>query len=342
METLSKVKTLIGEHYDEPLQYKLDSNSADINSGLGTSYIQKGMVLRNGKPSLQKDTGKALYHLTKAISLDSSNSHYWANLSCYYYYRDNISAAYSSSLKALQLDSSIELNWHGVGRIFMNLETYEQAIPYFEKAVQLNPDFTQCYFDLAFAYEALDLIPQAIYYYNIVAREAPSYYVVYTRMANIYLRYGEYKEAKYFFKKSYEIDSNNLSNISNMAIVSAYLKDFTTGDKYIGKLEKLNLTKNTFIYRPLGAYYLKSKNIEKAKYWLHKALRIESHNPEIPYCLASAYSIEKNKAQAIKYLIQTSKMSNEVVNHAKTDVSFQWMWEDSEFKMAFSSSSKLR
>lgn len=101
-----------------------------------------------------------------------------------------------------------------------------------------------------------------------------------SRLGNLYLESGFVNEAKKFFEKAYELDSENLENTINMVKVNFLAGNFDLTEMLLLQAEISH--PNSFeVFNNLGQVYLVSGQIKKSEEYFRKAEVIDSTNYDV-------------------------------------------------------------
>ena len=193
------------------------------------------------------DFNNANNYYRKSLELDNTNFDSNFNIGILNYKKKNFKEAekiFANLSKKFAENKDI---FYNLGVIKYEMGLYKEAIKYFEKALNLNDKFYFAQHHLAECYEKLN---------------------------NIDLAIGNYIKAEVINLYKFNNTLNNLGNIF------LKLKKYDQSEKYF--LNALNYQGNAqVIYNNLAVLYLEILNVDKAYYFLEKAINLDKNNTKI-------------------------------------------------------------
>jgi len=193
------------------------------------------------------DFNNANNYYRKSLELDSTNFDTNFNIGILNYKKKNFKEAEKIFVNLSKKFAENKDIFYNLGVIKYEMELYKEAIKYFEKALNLNDKFYFAQHHLAECYEKLNNIDLAIENY------------IKAEVINLY---------KF---------NNTLNNLGNIFLK---LKKYAQSEKYF--LNALNYQGNAqVIYNNLAVLYLEILDVDKAYYFLEKAINLDKKNIKI-------------------------------------------------------------
>ncbi len=217
-------------------------------------YFLKGQNLffRKGYENVKN----AIILFNKAIEIDSTFAHAYADVAISYYMLDFLQKEkkYADSInkysdQALLYDPKLPQSLMAKAFFYMETDEFELAIPYLEKALEYNPNSSLIINTLADFYTRY--IPNTKKYLeyalkgiqlDIASEDSANVSITYLTLANAFVQSGFIDEAEMYINRSIEYDSTN--------IYSAYVKPYIL--------------------------YAKDKNLPELNKWLVKVLQMDT------------------------------------------------------------------
>ena len=193
------------------------------------------------------DFNNANNYYRKSLELDNTNFDSNFNIGILNYKKKNFKEAEKIFVNLSKKFTENKDIFYNLGVIKYEMGLYKEAIKYFEKALNLNDKFYFAQHHLAECYEKLN---------------------------NIDLAIGNYIKAEVINLYKFNNTLNNLGNIF------LKLKKYDQSEKYF--LNALNYQGNAqVIYNNLAVLYLEILNVDKAYYFLEKAINLDKNNTKI-------------------------------------------------------------
>ena len=193
------------------------------------------------------DFNNANNYYRKSLELDNTNFDTNFNIGILNYKKKDFKEAEKIFVNLSKKFTENKDIFYNLGVIKYEMELYKEAIEYFEKALNLNDKFYFAQHHLAECYEKLNNIDLAIRNY------------IKAEVINLY---------KF---------NNTLNNLGNIFLK---LKKYDQSEKYF--LNALNYQGNAqVIYNNLAVLYLEILNVDKAYYFLEKAINLDKKNTKI-------------------------------------------------------------
>ncbi len=223
------------------------------------------------------DFNNANNYYRKSLELDNTNFDTNFNIGILNYKKKNFKEAEKIFVNLSKKFAENKDIFYNLGVIKYEMELYKEAIKYFEKALNLNDKFYFAQHHLAECYEKLNNIDLAIENY------------IKAEVINLY---------KF---------NNTLNNLGNIFLK---LKKYAQSEKYF--LNALNYQGNAqVIYNNLAVLYLEILDVDKAYYFLEKAINLDKKNIKIFSRLIST-SLYLNKD--INYYKKISEEFGDIVS----------------------------
>jgi len=225
----------------------LAPNSDEVNRNLGSAYLRAGLkneAIEAYKKAIQAgpyywrnyedlgdayndlgDYDRALVSLQRVIELAPDISLGYQDVGTVYFNQGKFVEALPYELKALSITPNPTL-YANIGTIYFYLGRYAEAVPMFEKAVALNPNTEWFTGNLADGYrwngqreKSLQTYDKAIALSYKELQVNPKDAVVMGDLAGYYAKKGDTSQALEWLNRARAIDPNNVSLISQAAIV---------------------------------------------------------------------------------------------------------------------------
>ena len=223
------------------------------------------------------DFNNANNYYRKSLELNNTNFDANFNIGILNYKKKNFKEAEKIFVNLSKKFTENKDIFYNLGVIKYEMELYKEAIKYFEKALNLNDKFYFAQHHLAECYEKLNNIDLAIENY------------INAEVINLY---------KF---------NNTLNNLGNIFLK---LKKYDQSEKYF--LNALNYQGNAqVIYNNLAVLYLEILDVDKAYYFLEKAINLDKKNIKIFSRLIST-SLYLNKD--INYYKKISEEFGDIVS----------------------------
>lgn len=234
---------------------RLIINNIDNESKNDTRDMVKGLLeLSIG------ERDKALVLFEKAYSYNPKNK--WLNLELFYFHleQDDISA-WKHLENALKIDSGFSEALIAKALYLDPVENCEEIIRDLSKIPESYKDYQVSYL-LGLANINLGNTPKSLQLLekSISIKETSNTYLSLAVLHNDYI--DDNAKAKYFFKKSIEIDSNNIFAITAYAWFLHDSSDYINSETFFLKL--LDIDRSQEVYNQVIQFYLSMQNFKNA------------------------------------------------------------------------------
>jgi tetratricopeptide (TPR) repeat protein len=98
--------------------------------------------------------------------------------------------------------------YNNLGNVYFVMGQYQKALDAYKNALQVFPEYSRAHDNMGLAYEALREWDLAIEAYKSSIQFAPEYPLSYLHLANLYLKFKQYGEAREMVLKAMEVDKN--------------------------------------------------------------------------------------------------------------------------------------
>ena len=210
--------------------------------------------------------------------------------------------------KAIKINPNFFGAMDRMARLYLSLNNQKQSILYFKKVVKVNPTFPS-YSDLIFAYGHFNLYEEAMSNLNKVLEMFPNMHPeIYSRMANIYLRKKDYKEAVHYYQRAIDLKPGLIQAHYNLGSIYSILKNPQKSEDYFQKTLSLN-PKHALAHFGLGNIFIESNQIQSAISEYKMALKINpDHMPS--YANMGNAQMELGKLDRARKTYETALLKN--------------------------------
>ncbi len=209
------------------------------------------------------DYSNAIREYQNILKTDSMVAGCWYNIGECYSAQEQFDNALKNYYKALRIRPNDSIIHYTIGLTYSKMHEWKASISFLKNAIDLNyiPN-VEIYFQIGSNYLFINKLDSAKKYlikaYNIDSNNL----LVLTNLAYCYLNDLPNKSCEYF-NKAYQIDSLNYQTINNLGY-SYYLCDSLNKSIFFFEKSKLLNPDNSYVYRNIGLYYMKKNNKTKA------------------------------------------------------------------------------
>lgn len=245
------------------------------------------------------------------------------------------------------------ITWFSVATYYMTMKKIQEARKYYSKSLILEPSFASAWLGFVHTFAIEGEQDQALAAYSTAARFFPGNHLPNLFLGMQYMSLNNYGLAEEYFTLSYDICPHDPLLLNEMGVLYFKKQDYEKSKKFLNKAveqtKELNPTartaisiqmnlahtyrklgeidraikyfkyvledseKDSDIYLTLGFLYLKTKQLEKAIFYLHKALALKPKNSAAQELLLHA--LELNVVLAIDDdhpLVVSSKIQDDI------------------------------
>lgn len=231
------------------------------NSNISFAHVNLATeFLSNGK------TDSALYHLNKAIEIDSNDHTALFNRASIYITIKQHKNAYNDLIKIIQHgDVKYKyLSYITLGKEYEKQKHDSIALDLYSKAITLDSNMIYAYI----------------------------------QRGNLYIKANMLENAKKDFLKAYSIDSNNIELYNNLAWLYIQEGNYSLSEKYLKNISNQDKL-NDFSYNIMGQVEMMKGNIELAINYFNNAIILNPNNFEAYLNRGFAYAKRGNFQEAI-------------------------------------------
>ncbi len=164
------------------------------------------------------DFDNSIDRFLRAISLDSSRDHYYANLGGAYYARGQTDAAIRAYRSALDLKPDRAESHNNLGNAFLESGDLSLAIHHLEIAVQTNPNRPEFHTNLGIAYEKFQRISESIAAHQRAIELKPDFAAAYTNLGTVFEKSDRLDEALAAHQRAIELQPNYADAHNNLSV----------------------------------------------------------------------------------------------------------------------------
>jgi len=203
--------------------------------------------------------------------------------------------------KATELNPWSFSDYFNLGRVYQFAKQFKQAVGAYLSALELKPEHIGANFGAGQAYYQLNDANNALVYGKRASRINPSLSEVQKFLGDVYESQGAYEEAVSSYKRSLELDSNDVNVMVALAVV--YLR--TSRESSSNELLRAALAiqpDNNVAEQYLGYTELQLGEVDKAIDSYKKAIEIEKKDWQAYRGLGVAYMLKgiKTRQKALK------------------------------------------
>ncbi|MGV8057125.1 MAG: tetratricopeptide repeat protein [Smithellaceae bacterium] len=221
--------------------------------------------------------------------------------------------------------------WIDKGVAFMNVENYEGALSAFNNAVEIDPASSSTYIYLGGVLNALGDYGQAVTKLNRATDLDPKNPWIYLHRAGSYMMLGNYQQAYLDAEKAISLDVTMAYAYAIRGWAYSCLGNL---DRALADLNKsLQMDPNNplvYIFRAWA--YNAQGNKRLALNDFNKSLNIAPNNSIVLWNIAAFHVLSGEKEKSLQELGKAVRMNSALKKLAKTNASFQLLWNDTEFK----------
>jgi tetratricopeptide (TPR) repeat protein len=261
---------------------------ADLYNTTGNQYFDKNDYILAGT------------YYERAISLDRSQSVYYANLGLTRYNIHMYTEAISAYKKALTIDPTNGSHLNGLGNVYYITGQFKEAAESYQKAIDAKPDVAVYRSNLGLALSYQDKFAEAVDAYNSALLYDSENADTYNDLGVVLYKTGEYEKAIRQYIHAVEKDPDQAVYHSNLALAYRDSEQFDKAVSSYTRAIELN-PKNANYYNDLAiVYYNNGKYVEAISNY-KRAIEL---NPTLPVFYANtglAYRDAEQFKEAIRW-----------------------------------------
>lgn len=304
---------------------KLFEKGIKFNPNNSSFYVSLGDAYYNSK-----NEDKAIEEYLKSIEIDKNTEGYGKLISIYWDKKDN-DKIIEISEKLIKDKQDFVLSYLWLGAAYIDKKEVEKGINSIKKAIEIDPKFIPAYNSLGIAYRAGKEFDKAIIEFNKAIKLDSNYLDAIINLGDTYYQQKQYKEALETYQKGLELDQYNKDIHFLVGNVYSDMQEYPKAEE---SLQKSILMDSNFLdaRNNLGNIYLKQKKIDNALSEFQAIIKIDKNYATAYYNIACSYSLLNKKEKSLEFLKQSILLNKEFKELAKTDVDFDNIKNDKEFK----------
>lgn len=227
----------------------------------------------------------------------------YVNLGNLYSALEDYENAIDNYNKALEFDK-LDVNiYYNIGILNLKQNNYFSALENFKKAVQVTPSNIELNLLVARTYLLMNQRNNAIITYSRIIEQFPHEVMPYFELATLYYKLSKYKDAQYYYNKilALEPPQDILYKVYlNLGVIADTLKEYDNALQLLKKAYSLKPV-DPYVNYNIGIVYQHTGNIEKAKEYFKRTLRLKSDNTiraSTHLALGNCYYMENDKKRA--------------------------------------------
>jgi protein O-mannosyl-transferase len=186
-------------------------NSAKANLLYGSLLSEQALKERD-KDKLEK----AIHHLKKATSIVPAYSLAWENLGVLYYFKGDLSSAFSCLDTAILKDSLNGKPYFDKAVIYESLDSMAEAEKFYVLSLKKDPAYIPCYLKLMNLYEKQKKSNKALAVGMVGAKQEKRSDLIYSELTRLALLKGDTLKAIDFSEKAVAINPKNPARIQTL------------------------------------------------------------------------------------------------------------------------------
>jgi tetratricopeptide (TPR) repeat protein len=175
---------------------EMDPENEGLHNTIGLTYADLGQM------------AKAESHLKRALQIKPDYSDAMNHLGLVYNGQGRHGPAIEMFTRAGDdfMYPSRFAAYNNLGNVYLGMGQYQKALEGYKKALQVFPEYSKAHDNMGLTYEALREWDLAIEAYKFSIQYAPEYPLSYLHLANLYLRFKRYEEARPMVLKAIDVD----------------------------------------------------------------------------------------------------------------------------------------
>jgi tetratricopeptide (TPR) repeat protein len=246
------------------------------------------------------DYNRAGTYYEKAITLDGSQSVYFANLGLARYNVRKYTEAITAYKKALRIDPESSSHLNGLGNVYYIIGQFQEAAECYQKAIDAKPDVAVYWSNLGLALSNQNKWAEAVDAYTSALRYDPDNADTYNDLGVVLYTSGRFDDAILQYTRAIEKDPVQAVYHSNLALAYRDSNQFENAVSSYTRAIELN-PKNANYYNDLAIVYYNNGKYEEAISNYKKAIEL---NPTLPVFYANtglAYRDAEQFTEAIRW-----------------------------------------
>ena len=279
---------------------------------------------------------KAIYHLKRAIDLNSQDYYFYLLLADIYVANNQIQQAKESYIKSVLIMEKVKYGDEdellaSFANVLHQMSYFKEASIYYQKAIKINPENIRTLNNMAYNYICKNDYDSASRYLEKLIFLDKNHALSYANLGVCYYAQKNFKKASLNFSKSIELNPNGLDFLAK-----GYhsLKNF---DFYPDIVKKYQIGSISFFdcliaYEGLGYSLINQKEFYQAENVFKKAVNLDSKNPRNYYNLACLYSLQNKIKDSVNWFEQAIQKGFNDFEQIQTDPDLDHIRQTYEFK----------
>jgi tetratricopeptide (TPR) repeat protein len=239
---------------------------------------------------------------------------------------ENNQNEYSKAVAQVKAKEKIEK-----GVALMNAENYEGALSEFNNAVEIDPSSSWAYINKGWALNTLGEYQQALKEFNRASEIDPKNPWIYINRGMSYNFIGKYQQGLFDEEKAINLDSTISWAYNYRGWSYIGLGNFKQALEDLNKAAQLD-PKNPYIYHMRAWAHNGLGNKRQTLEDFDKSLKLAPNNSWTYWNIATYYALIGEKEKSISALGKAIRINSTLKQKAKTDKSFQLLWNDVDFR----------
>lgn len=284
--------------HQETEAIKAYQKTLELAPNLFEARLNLGILLLEGK-----QPRAALEHFEKATVLkpDHARAHlYYARALAQ---SGQAEAAAKQYQEVIRLDPHLAIAPFDLGQLELQEKHPAEALAAFEQALALDPQLVQAELGSALAAENLNDTPQAIAHFKKYLALKPDDLDTRFHLARLYLQQNQNEEARHGLEAVYRARPDLPGLAAALGDVNSALKNLPEAEKYY-RLALASTPASADIHRALGQTLWQQQKYPQAEEEFRTTLKLDSHNREAAYGLATCIYFGERYEEAIPLLEQ--------------------------------------
>jgi len=252
---------------------KVSKNSAKCTVSAAGSLLEASKEIEDTKKK-QEYIDLAIEYVKKGVEVHPLYAAAWVIYGNAMLYKELYAEAlvcYENVLKIAPRNTDAFQNIAHLGQLANIDKVYDVGLKAFILLDKYQPLNNNLKVDMARSYEGLNMVDSAMALLNAVIKDDSDHYDAHGKLGEIYGKvFFDMEKSIYHLLKSYEAEPKNASNLENLGIAYAIVKDFEKAIYFYEKAMLLN-PKKPELYMNMAQTYASMGNNEKASEMILKA-----------------------------------------------------------------------
>jgi tetratricopeptide (TPR) repeat protein len=313
IQKVLEIQELLAENYQQP------ADKANLQLELGKLF------------SAAKEYETAVESYDKALKIKPDDHYAWDNRGIALRNLSRYEEAINSYDQALKLQPDNHYTWNDRGLALDSLGRYEEAIANYDKAIAIQPNFDWSWNNRGMALKKLGRLEEAIANYEKAILIQPEYYYAWDNRGIALSKLGRLEEAYASSKQALKIKPDDHHSWKNQGFTLWKLGRL---EEAVASYDKsLEIKPDSYeAWNNRGIALGNLGRYEEAVASYDKSLEIKPDNDAAWYNKAYTYALQGHVDQAIENLQQAINLNPEYREMAKTDLDFDKIRDDQQFK----------